>query len=325
MKKILIVGGGGYVGAQLSQILLKNYKVIVYDLFHFNWLLKNKNKLNNSNRLILKKKNILDVKEEDFKDVDIVCDVVGIANDPSSDLNKSYSRLINCDARYKFAKLAKKNGVKRYIFNSTCSIYGFNKNKVFEKSKTNPLSCYAKAVYRAEKKIYLLKSENFKVNILRNATLYGFSDTMRFDLVINIFTYLLLKNEKITIDGDGKQSRPFLSVTDISRMYDYIIKNEPDSFVVNALAFSSDISSLSKKIIKLLKKPKTLIKFDYSKIDHRNYNVGSKNFKKYFKNFKFTSLDNDLKKMINQIKLKKLKPNINTIRVKFYQSILKTL
>ena len=90
MKKILILGGGGYVGTQLSKILLKKYKVINYDLFYFNWLIKNKKKLKNSNRLFLKKKNILDVEDIDLKNVDIVCDLVGIANDPSSDLNKSY-------------------------------------------------------------------------------------------------------------------------------------------------------------------------------------------------------------------------------------------
>ncbi|GIR03971.1 MAG: hypothetical protein CM15mP14_1890 [Rhodospirillaceae bacterium] len=63
--------------------------------------------------------------------------------------------------------------------------------------------------FKSREKIYLLKSKEFKVNILRNATLYGFSNSMRFDLVINLFTYLLLKNKNIFIDGDGKQSRPF--------------------------------------------------------------------------------------------------------------------
>lgn len=325
MKKILIIGGGGYVGTELSKILLKKHKVIVYDLFYFDWLLKNKNKLKNSSNLFIKKKNILSVEDKDFKDVDIVCDLVGIANDPSSDLNKLYSRMINYSARYKFAKFAKKNGVKRYIFNSTCSIYGYNEKKVFERSKTNPLSCYAKAVLKAEKKIYLLRSKNFKVNILRNATLFGFSNTMRFDLVINLFAYLLLKNRKITINGDGMQSRPFLSVNDISRIYDNIITKNPKSFIVNVLAFSINIKILSKKIIKILKKPSNFISYDLSKKDHRNYNVGSKNFKKFFKQFKFTSLDYDLKKMINHIKNKKLKPNVNTIRVKFYEKIFKTL
>ena len=241
---------------------------------------------------------------------------MGIANDPSSDLNKDYSKTINCDARYKFAKIAKKNGVKRYIFNSTCSIYGFNKNKVFEKSKTNPLSCYAKAVYKAEKKIYSLKSNKFKVNVLRNATLYGFSNTMRFDLVINLFTYLLLNNKKSLLMR-WYAIKTFLSVMDVSRMYDYIIEKNPASFIVNVVAFSSNIWSLSKKIVKLLNKPNHLVKFDYANDDHRNYDVGSKNFRKFFKNFKFTPLLHILKKMTKKIKSQKLKLNTNSVRVKF--------
>ncbi len=325
MKKILIVGGGGYVGTELTQKLLKNNYVTVYDLFYFNWLIKNKNKVKNSERLFLIKKDILEVNKKDFKDIEIVCDLAGIANDPSSDLNKKYSTKINYEARYKFAKIAKESGVKRYIFNSTCSIYGFNKKKVFEKSKINPLSCYAKAVQKAERKIYLLKSKEFKVNILRNATLYGFSNSMRFDLVINLFTYLLLKNKNIFIDGDGKQSRPFLSVQDISRMYLHIIQTQPKSFIVNALSFSTNIYDLTNKIIKIIKKPKTLVKFNLEKKDHRNYNVGSKNFKKYFKNFKFTDLGKDIKKMIKNIKKLNLRPNIKTIRVKFYKKKLSRL
>ena len=116
MKKILILGGGGYVGTQLSEILLKNYNVTVYDIFYFNWLLKNKKKLKNSERLIIKKKNVLDVVDKDLKNIDIVCDLVGIANDPSSDLNKDYSKIINCDARYNFAKIAKKKWGKKIHF-----------------------------------------------------------------------------------------------------------------------------------------------------------------------------------------------------------------
>ena len=67
MKKILILGGGGYVGTQLSEILLKNYNVTVYDIFYFNWLLRNKKKLKNSKRLTIKKKNVLDVVDKDLK------------------------------------------------------------------------------------------------------------------------------------------------------------------------------------------------------------------------------------------------------------------
>ena len=84
-------------------------------------------------------------------------------------------------------------------------------------------------------------------------------------------------------------------------------------------------SYLSKKIIKLLKKPNNLVKFDYANSDHRNYDVGSKNLKKFFKNFKFTPLLHDLKKLTKKIKSQKLKLNTNSIRVKFYKKILKAL
>ena len=97
------------------------------------------------------------------------------------------------------------------------------------------------------------------------------------------------------------------------------IKKNSDSFIVNALAFSTNIDSLSKKIVKILNKPKSLIKFNLSNKDHRNYNVGSKNFRRYFKSFKFTKIEKDLRKLINQIRIKGFKPNAKTVRVKFYK------
>ena len=129
MKRILISGGAGYLGTYMTQQFLKNYEVIVYDKFYFPWLKKNKNKIINNSRLKFINKNISNVKISDFKNVDIVCDLNGISNDPSSELNSKYTWQVNYKNRLKFAKLAKKSGVNRYIFNSTCSVYGFNKKK----------------------------------------------------------------------------------------------------------------------------------------------------------------------------------------------------
>ena len=86
-----------------------------------------------------------------LKGVNIVCDLNGIPNDPSSELNKKHTWEINYNGRKKFAEMAKKSGVERYIFNSTCAVYGFNKKTVDENSKTNPLSTYAQANLKAEK------------------------------------------------------------------------------------------------------------------------------------------------------------------------------
>jgi len=323
MKKILISGGAGYLGTYMTQQLLKKYEVTVYDKFYFPWLKKNKKKIINNSRLKFIKKNISDVKLNDFKNIDIVCDLNGISNDPSSELNSKYTWQVNYINRFKFAKLAKKSGVKRYIFNSTCSVYGFNKKKVYEGSPKKPLSTYAKANLAAEKKIYKLKNKEFKVNMLRNATLFGFSNTLRLDLVINIFVLNMIKKKPISIDGDGKQYRPFISLTDIVKIYKIlIIKDSLPSFVCNLVAFNATIKTIAINICKIMKLNKKYISFNNKQFDKRNYIVGSKNFKKYFgKSFKFSNFKNEIKILKKNIIKFRLDFNFNTVRLKFYKRL----
>ncbi len=324
MKTILISGGAGYLGTVLSQELLKNYKIVIFDQLYFPWIFKNRKKLKYSKNLKFIKKNITDITITDFNGIDIVCDLNGISNDPSSELNSSHTWNVNYKCRLKFAQLAKKAGVKRFIFNSTCSVYGFNKNKVYEDGKKNPLSTYAKANYKAENKILKLKNNNFKVNALRNSTLFGFSNTMRLDLVINIFVYNLMRKKKIFIDGDGKQFRPFISVNDIVKIYTYIIKkNNLPSFVCNLVSFNNTITDVATKISKILKVDEELINFKNNLVDKRNYKVGSKRFRKYFgRNFKFASFSSEIKALEKNMKKFKIKKNDQTIRMKFYKKKL---
>ena len=263
MRNILISGGGGYLGTALTQHLLKKYNVTVYDKFYFPWLKKNKKLIKNSIRLKIINKELTEVKKEDFDDIDIDCDLNGISNDPSSELNSKFTWSTNYVGRLRFAKVSKQAGVKRYIFNSTCSVYGFNKNKVNETSKLNPISTYAKANLKSEKEIYKLKNSHFKVNILRNATLFGFSNVLRLDLVINLFVYNLLKNKNLQIDGDGKQFRPFISLNDVCKIYDHIISNSKvPSFICNLVSFNSTIKNIAEKIIIILNIKKLKIKFN---------------------------------------------------------------
>jgi len=323
MNTILISGGAGYIGTELTKYLLQKYNVIVYDKLYFSWLKKNKNKLKSKKKLKFIKKDINEVEIKDFNNVDIVCDLNGISNDPSSELNAKYTWDINYKSRLKFANFAKRAGVKRYIFNSTCSVYGFNKKKVFENSKKNPLSTYAKANFIAEKEIYKLKNNLFKVNILRNATLFGFSNTMRLDLVINIFVLNLIKKKKIFIDGDGMQFRPFISVNDIIKVYKKIISNNSfPSFICNLVSFNSTVNSIAYKICKILKISNKNILFNDKFFDKRNYIVGSKNFKKIFgNNFKFSSFNKEILNLKKNMLKHKISVNIKTIRMKFYKKL----
>ena len=130
----------------------------MYDEFFLSGYIKIE-KIKHNDRLRIIKKDILNATSADFKGVNIVCDLNGIPNDPSSELNKKHTWKINYHGRKKFAEMAKKSGVERYIFNSTCAVYGFNKKTVDENSKTNPLSTYAQANLKAEKAIFKLKSK----------------------------------------------------------------------------------------------------------------------------------------------------------------------
>ena len=323
MKTILISGGAGYLGTVLTQYLLKKYNVTVYDKFYFPWLKKNKNKIKNSNRLTFINKNLTDAKLIDFKNIDIVCDLNGIPNDPASEINPKITWDINYTGRLNFAKIAKKAGVKRYIFNSTCSVYGFNKNKVNESSKLNPVSTYAKANLKSEKKVYKLRSNSFKVYVLRNSTLFGFSNVLRLDLVINLFVYNLLKNKNLIIDGDGRQFRPFISLTDICKIYHHLINsNKIPSFICNLVSFNLTIRDLALSVCKILKNKKSKILFNENNKDKRNYYVVSNNFKDYFKKkFKFANFSNEIKKLAKLIKKNNIKLNSQTIRLKFYKKL----
>ena len=125
------------------------------------------------------------------------------------------------------------------------------------------MSTYAKANLAAEKEIYKLKNNSFKVNILRNATLFGFSNTMRLDLVINIFVLNLINRKKIFIDGDGMQFRPFISVNDILQVYEKIIYNNSfSSFICNLVSFNSTIKTIAKKIASVFRINENLILYN---------------------------------------------------------------
>jgi nucleoside-diphosphate-sugar epimerase len=328
MKTILITGGAGYIGTELTIALLEKHNVIVYDNFFFPWLKKNKKKIKNNNRLTLIKKDINNVKKKDLINVDIVCDLASIANDPSCEIKKSVTWKVNYFSRLKFAKTAKASKVKQYIFTSSCSVYGANKNKVYENSMLNPISTYAKSILRCEKEIYKLRDENFKTYILRNGTVFGRSRCFRLDLVINLFIQNISLNKKLIIDGDGKQFRPFISIKDLINIHIHIIKHAEKlhSFICNLVSFNSNIIDLARKIRRVLKS-KSKIEFKkYSNIDKRNYNVGSKYFKNIFgKKYKFLKLNNEIKNLHNFFKNKRTKIDLNTaVRLNFYKKYLAT-
>jgi len=274
MKKVIIIGGGGYVGSELTRILLKQgYKVLVYDLFIYgNTLPKDKNLeiINGDIRDI----NLLD---RTIKDVDNLIHLACISNDPSFDLNPDLGKSINFDCFEDLVKISKENGIKKFIYASSSSVYGIKPEpNVDETFSLQPLTDYSKFKAMCEEILFKNQSNEFVCSCIRPATVCGYSRRQRFDLVVNILTNHAYNNKEIKIFG-GNQLRPNIHITDMCNSYLCLL--EADKNLINGEAFNvgfenHSVNKLGDIInqslggsIKILKVPSN---------DDRSYHISSK-------------------------------------------------
>jgi len=249
-KTVFITGGAGYIGSvMIGELLKQEYNVRVLDRMFFGF--QTVEAYRNHPNFELIQGDIRYFDEKLLKDVDIVVDLAGISNDPSCDLVESRLTLsINHLGSVRVAKLAKKMGVKLYIFSSSCSIYGHGvRNKLNEDSPKHPVSLYAEAKVQAEEDILPLADDNFCVTCLRNATVYGVSSRMRFDLVVNMMTMRAWTNNKIYVLGGGKQWRPVIHVKDVVKAFMSVM--EADKSKINGEVFNVGSNDQNYRIFQL--------------------------------------------------------------------------
>ncbi len=210
METVLITGAGGYIGSVLTGKLLSgDYRVIAVDRYYFG-----RDKLTPQDNLKVVVEDSRKLTPQHFEGVDYVVDLVSISNDPSAELFSRQTMEINFESRARTALLARDSQVKRYILPSSASIYGYQDEIVNEDSPTNPLTVYARANEMAEKEVLKLSSETFVVTVIRQATVFGYSPRMRFDLAINGMTYGAWRNGKLPLMRDGTQFRPMVHIQD---------------------------------------------------------------------------------------------------------------
>jgi len=210
--KILIAGGAGYVGSVLIPKLLdRGYKVDVVDLFWFgNHLPRQVGVLN---------KDIFQLTVEDLEPYDQVIFLAGLSNDPMAEFSPSKNFIFNAAAPAYLAYTAKKAEVKRYIYASSCSVYGYTENELYD--ETRPVSSsypYGISKLQGEQAVMQLASENFSVISLRKGTVSGYSPRMRFDLIINTMFKTAVRENVVNVNNPSIW-RPILSIEDAATAY----------------------------------------------------------------------------------------------------------
>lgn len=159
-----------------------------------------------------------------FKDVDAVIHLAAISNDPMGDRFKDVTHDINFQASLELAKQAKAAGASRFVFASSCSVYGFAEGDARnEQAPLNPLTAYARSKIGMEEELNKLADENFVVTCLRFATACGASDRLRLDLVLNDFVAGAIASKQITVLSDGTPWRPLIHVKDMALAMDWAI------------------------------------------------------------------------------------------------------
>ncbi len=273
--KVLVTGGGGYLGSIFTEKLLsRGYQVRVLDPLWYGRAplegpLKNEN-------FELMQEDIRDLTAvvRSLKDVDAVVHLASIVGMPAANLDPRTSTEINYLSTRNIAELCSLYGIDTLVFASTCSVYGAQPGKVItEKSPVSPLDVYAETKFKSEKAIH----QTFEApTIVRFGTLFGMSPRMRFDLAINLFIAKALSKEKITVFG-GSQHRPFLHVADAAESLLFVLEKNLDG-IYNVISENFTIMEAAERIGRLTGAE---IEVSDSIVDKRDYVVSAEKIRQF--------------------------------------------
>tara|TARA_A100001515_G_scaffold100284_1_gene81128 strand:- start:6490 stop:7455 length:966 start_codon:yes stop_codon:yes gene_type:complete len=245
-KKVLIAGGAGYIGTKLSNTLIETgYDVTVVDLLWFG------NHL--SDGVDLWNKDIKNLTQEEIEGFDVVIFMAGLSNDPMANFDPVGNFIENGAVPAYLAYLSKKVGVPRFIYASSCSIYGFTDNEVMtEWSKSSPQYPYGMSKLQGESAILSMEDDSFRPISLRKGTVGGWSPRLRLDLVVNTMTKYALTEGKIVVHNP-KLWRPLVDIRDVVQAYIKSIESELDvTGIFNIGNGNYTIGELAKEIKKEL-------------------------------------------------------------------------
>ena len=222
--KILLTGTDGYIGSVLGPYLVKSgHEVTGLDtgFYRSGWLFNNGETV--YPRYI--HKDLRNITLEDLEGFDAVVHLAELSNDPLGQLNPEITYKINHQGSVRIAELCKKAGIERFVYASSCSVYGVgNSDYKTEESELNPQTAYAECKTKVEESVSKLADDTFSPTFLRNATAYGASPRMRFDIVLNNLSGLAWTTGVIQMISDGMPWRPLVHIKDISKAFRCVLE-----------------------------------------------------------------------------------------------------
>jgi len=292
--KILITGNMGYIGPSVVDRLRHSFpdaELVGLDLGFFAHCLTGAKLLPEIrlNRQIFA--DARNITAETLKNVYAVIHLAAISNDPMGKTFEEVTDEINCQSSIRLAKLAKDAGVKRFVFASSCSIYGFAEGGPRkEDDELNPLTAYARSKTGTEKGIAGLASDDFVVTSLRFATACGMSERLRLDLVVNDFVAGAVTASKIEILSDGTPWRPLIHIKDMARAMDWGVSRDAANggafLAVNAGSdeWNYQVKDLAEAVAKVIPGVQISINKDAAP-DKRSYRVDFAKFRELAPNY----------------------------------------
>lgn len=289
LNRILVTGNNGYLGSIMAPWFQRaGYDVVGLDTNYF----LDCTLVPDHGEVPTIRKDLRALTPADLKGIDAVVHLAALSNDPIGNLNETWTRDINFEGSLRLAEMAKEAGVRRFIFSSSCIMYGLSSIAVAdETSPLAPQTEYARSKVQAEMALRDLACDNFSPTYCRNGTVYGLSPRMRFDTVLNNLMGSAFTTGRVEVHSDGTPWRPVVHIQDVARAFQAVLEAPPEK--VHNEAFNTGADQLNHQIRELAEIVADtvpgceLVMVPQPGADQRTYKAGFDKFSRTFPDFEF--------------------------------------